>query len=106
MLLLCLCVDGGDVAKAAFETAHLEENALLWARRELAPCSALQLLGQAEAWNRCDAVQYVQIFFFLLKIIQLTLAILACKALGRSVMGYTASPAEPVLLVDMWKPLC
>lgn len=56
---LCLCVDGGHVAQAAVEAAHREENALLWAGRELAPCGALQLLGQAEAWNRPDEVQFV-----------------------------------------------
>lgn len=51
---LCLCVDRRHVAQAAVEVAHLEENALLWAWRELAPCVSLQLLGQAEAWNRHD----------------------------------------------------
>lgn len=60
MLLLCLCVDGGDVAQAAFKAAHLEENALLWARRELAPCSALQLLGQAEACRASVASRHVE----------------------------------------------
>lgn len=42
------------MAQAAVEAAPLEENALLWAGRELTPCAALQLLGQAEAWNRRD----------------------------------------------------
>lgn len=42
------------MAQAAVEAAHLEENALLWAGGELAPCAALQLLGQAEAWNGRD----------------------------------------------------
>lgn len=56
---LCLCVDGGHVAQATVKAAHLEENALLWAGRELAPCAALQLLGHAEAWDRRDQVQFV-----------------------------------------------
>lgn len=51
---LCLCVDRGHVAQAAVEAAHLEENVLLRAWRELAPCVSLQLLGQAESWIRKD----------------------------------------------------
>lgn len=50
-IALSLCVDGRHVAQAAVEVAHLEEDALLWAGRELASCTALQLLGQAETWN-------------------------------------------------------
>lgn len=53
---LCLCVDGRHVAQAAVKAAHLEENTLLWAGGELAPCSSLELLGQAEPWNRRDEV--------------------------------------------------
>lgn len=49
-VVLRLCVDGGHVAQAAVEAAHREENALLWAGRELA--AALQLLRQAKAWMR------------------------------------------------------
>lgn len=42
------------MAQAAVEAAHLEENVLLWAGRELTSCTALQLLAQAEAWNGPD----------------------------------------------------
>ena len=56
---LCLCVNGGHVAQAAVEAAHLEENALLWAGGELAPRATLQILGQAEAWNGQDNEQFV-----------------------------------------------
>lgn len=55
---LRLCVDRRHVAQAAVEAPHLEEDALLWAWRELAPCSSLKLLGQAEAWSGHDKVQY------------------------------------------------
>ena len=47
------------MAQAAVEAAHLEENALLWAGGELAPRTALQILGQAEAWNGQDNEQFV-----------------------------------------------
>lgn len=47
----CLCVDGRHVAQATVEAAHLEENTLLWAWRELTSCISLQLLGQTESWS-------------------------------------------------------
>lgn len=49
---LCLRVDGRHVAQAAIKAAHREEYALLRAGRELAPPASLQLLAQAEAWDR------------------------------------------------------
>lgn len=48
------------MAQTAVKAAHLEENALLWAGGELAPCASLQLLGQAEAWNRHNEAQFVK----------------------------------------------
>lgn len=51
---LCLCVDRGHVIQGAVEAAHLEEDALLRARGELAPCTSLKLLGQAETWSRAE----------------------------------------------------
>lgn len=86
---LCLGVDGGHVAQAAVEGAHLEENALLRAGRELAPCAALQLLGQAETWNK-GHVWHMFLKIRLTPVIRVELP----------------SPAVPVLLVDMWKPFC
>lgn len=50
----CLCVDGRHVAQATVEAAHLEENTLLWAWRELTSCISLQLLGQTESWSWRD----------------------------------------------------
>lgn len=91
---LCLRVDGGHVAQAAVEAAHLEENALLRARGELAPCVTLQLLGQAEAWRENEKNSLKHIW----RVIS--------DALGSPASGTTSSPAEPVLAVDMWKPLC
>lgn len=52
---LCLRVDGRHVAQAAVEAAPREEYALLRAGRELAAPSSLQLLAQAEAWDRTRA---------------------------------------------------
>lgn len=52
---LCLRVDGRHVAQAAVEAAPREEYALLRAGGELATPSSLQLLAQAEAWDRTRA---------------------------------------------------
>lgn len=47
------------MAQAAVEAAHLEEDAVLWAQRELAPGASLQLLGQTKPCSRHDEEQFI-----------------------------------------------
>lgn len=51
------------MAQAAVEAAQREEDALLGAGGELAPCASLQLLAQAEAWNRAGEGSTVRRWF-------------------------------------------
>lgn len=86
---LCLRVDGRHVAQAAVEAAPREEYALLRAGRELAAPSSLQLLAQAEAWDRTRARLGGRF---------------GSAVTGGPAGGGGGSPAAPVLLLDMWKP--
>lgn len=91
---LGLRVDRGHVAQAALKAAHREEDALLRAGGELATRASLQLLAQAEACDRAgDRAAWSGGGFW-------------AAADGPLPAADRASPAAPVLLLDMWKPFC